>query len=69
MLTNDIINNQKGKKANTKDNTTQNKGSHAMKMILRLGTPKISTTEKKMPKAWYKEYGVEFEGNDNIYEK
>ena len=51
MFTNDINNDQKGKKADTIDSTTQKKESHAMKMILRLGTPKISTIEKKMLKA------------------
>ena len=51
MLTNDRYNDHKRKKADTKDSTAQNKRSYAMKMILKLGTPKISTIEKKMPKA------------------
>ena len=44
---NDTNNDQKGKKSDTIDSTTQNKESHAMKMILGPGTPKISTIEKK----------------------
>ena len=50
MLTNDINNDQKGKKDDTIDSTAQKKRSHAMKMILRPGTPKISTIEKKCQK-------------------
>ena len=41
---------KKGKKSDTINSTAQNKRSHAMKMILRPGTPKISTIEKKCQK-------------------
>ena len=50
MLTNDSYNDQNRKQANTKDNTTQKKGSHAKKMILELEAPKISTIEKNCQK-------------------
>ena len=52
MLTDDSYNDHNRKKADTKDSTTQKKRFYAMKMILRPGTPKISTIEKKIPKAW-----------------
>ena len=45
------------KKADTKDSTSQNKGSHAKKMILRPVTPKISTIEKKIQKHERKSMG------------
>ena len=50
ILTNDINNDQKGKKIDIKDSTTQNKRSYAMKMILTPKTPKISTIDQKYQK-------------------
>jgi len=50
MLTNDIINDQKGKRADIANSTAQKKRSHVKKMILGPKTPKISTivqTRKK----------------------
>ena len=57
MLTNDINNYQKRKKVDTIDSTTQNKGSHAMKIILEPRTPKISkrkNAKSMIERAWGK---------------
>ena len=50
MLTNDSYNDQNKKQVDTKHSTTQKKGSHTKKMILRLETPKISTIDQKCQK-------------------
>ena len=50
MLTNDSYNDQKRKQDDKIDSTTQNKGSHTKKMILRPVTPKISTIDQKCQK-------------------
>ena len=50
ILTNDINNDQIEQRDDTIDSIAQKKRAHAIKMILRPGTPKISTIEKKMRK-------------------